>query len=101
ITQLPIDPTAKLIRPGNYITILPPTKSLAISETDNLSPSAEHLIVYTDGSHIPSKNTAAAVWCHNTCQSTAAALGLARTQGIYDTEYRGLQLGLSLILPSA
>ncbi|KAG0146178.1 hypothetical protein CROQUDRAFT_529472 [Cronartium quercuum f. sp. fusiforme G11] len=99
--QLLIDPTTKLTRPKNYLTILPPTKSLAISETNGLSPSTDHLIVFTNSSCIPSKNTAATAWCQNTNQSASALLGPAQTQGIYNAEYRGVQLGLSLILHSA
>lgn len=51
-----------------------------------------------DGSRIPSRNTAAAAWCANTKRSKAVTLGPARSHGIYQAEYRGVQLGLQLAL---
>jgi ribonuclease HI len=58
-------------------------------------------VIFTDGSRIPKRTTAAAAWCKNTKQSLSAHLGPARTHGIFQGEYRGVQMGLILALRTA
>lgn len=100
-TQLPVDPTAILSRPDNYSTIIQEIEEVAIQGTKQLKHSKEHLIIYTDGSRIPTKNTTAAAWCQNTNNSLAQFLGKARLHGIYQAEYKGVHLGLTMAMRTA
>lgn len=101
IVQLPVDPTSTLIRPPNYSTLIQSSETVAKANTLCLKPSHSHTLISTDGSRIPSNNTAAAAWCANTKRSKAVALGPARSHGIYQAEYRGVQLGLQLALETS
>lgn len=96
VTQIPVDPASTLVRPTNLSTIIQLNKSIAKSNTLALKPSPHHLLVFSDGSRIPEKTTAAASWCANTNTSKSEQLGPARSQGIYLAEYQGVQLGLRL-----
>lgn len=50
---------------------------------------------------IPKENTAAAAWSQKSNKTMTEGLGPARSYGIYEAEYRGLQLGLTLALREA
>ncbi|KAG0150691.1 hypothetical protein CROQUDRAFT_87522 [Cronartium quercuum f. sp. fusiforme G11] len=76
-TILPIDPAIPLMRPTNYTTIIQPNKALARKRTEILHHSRDHVIVFTDDSQIPGKNTAAAAWCCNSNAQATEALGPA------------------------
>lgn len=99
--QLPVDPTTPLRRPPNFITINQNDKELAITNTKCLRSLQEHLIVYLDSSRIPDHRSAATAWCENTDTYLSAQLGQARLFGNYNAKYRGLHLGLNLILRHA
>lgn len=101
LRQKTIDPTVKLTKPPNYTTLLQKADGAAARDAKSLKPSSQHLITYTDGSHLLTEYTGAAAWCENTDRSMSETLGPARTHGIFEAEYRGLQLGLTLILRHA
>lgn len=70
-------------------------------EAKHLKTSRHHLIVYTDGSRLPSHKTAAAAWSQRSEKTLLEGLRPARSYGIYKAECRGLHLGLSLALREA
>lgn len=73
-----------------------PTKEKAVSSIQALRPLSKHLIVYSDGSRIPEKNTAAAAWCENTQHHSIQQLGRASDYGMFEAEFSGLILALHL-----
>lgn len=101
ITQLPVDPASTLTRPGNLSTIIQLNKNVAKSNAAQLKPSTQHLLIFSDGSRIPGKSMAEAAWCTNNRTSRSEHLGPASAHGIYQAEYRGVQLGLAMALEKA
>lgn len=74
---------------------------MAKNDANSLTASLEHVVIFTDGSKIRDSTTAAAAWCKNTDKSLAKHLGTARTHGIFQAEYQGVQMGLTLALRTA
>lgn len=74
---------------------------LAKSGAKALKPSPHHLLIFTDGSRLPDKGAGAAAWCANADVSITEHLGPARSHGIFEAEYHGLHLGLTLALRHA
>lgn len=101
VTQLPARPSSTLTRPPKFSTIIQRNENIAKSNTLQLKPSAQHLLIFTDGSRIPGKTTAAAAWCANDGSSRFEQLGPAKSHGIYQAEYRGVQLGLEMATEKA
>lgn len=101
IAQTTLDPSIQLRRPPNYNTLIRNNEERAKAEAKHLKPNAHHLIMYTDGSRLPKENTAAAAWSQKSNKTMAEGLGPARSYGIYEAEYRGLHLGLTLALREA
>lgn len=99
--QIPLDPSDVLTRPPNYTTIIQDNKTTAKIEVNKLTATLEHVVIFTNGSRIPKRTTAAAAWCKNTHKSEAEHLGPARTHGIYQAEYKGVQMGLAIALRTA
>lgn len=60
------DPAVPLPPTPNFTTLIIEDKTKAIRAAEVLRPGASHTIVYSDGSRIEKKNTAAAAWCENT-----------------------------------
>lgn len=79
-------------------TIVQQSEGLAVDGAKSLKPSPHHLIIFTDGSWLPEKGTGAAAWCTNANKSIVKYLGPARSHGIFEAEYHGLHLGLTLAL---
>lgn len=96
--QKTIDPTIRLLKPNNLNTVVQRLEKLAIDGAKSLKPSPQHLLISTDGSRLPEKGTGAAAWCSNTDRAVVEYLGPARSHGIFEAEYHGLHLGLSLTL---
>lgn len=101
ITQLPVDPASNLTRPGNLSTIIQANGSVEESNTKQLKPSNQHLLIFSDGLRIPGKSTEAAAWCANDRLSRTEHLGPATSHGIYQAEYCGVQLALTMALDKA
>lgn len=101
VIQLPVDPASTLVRPLNLSTIIQKNESIAKSNAVQLKPSAQHLLIFSDGSRIPGKTTAAASWCANDGTSRSEHLGPAAAHGIYQAEYCGVPLGLKMALEKA
>lgn len=101
IHQIPLDPSDTLTRPSNYSTVIQENEAMAKADANSLSATLEHVVIFTDGSRIPTSTTAAAAWCKNSDKSVAEHLGPARTYGIYQAEYRGVQIGLQMALRTA
>lgn len=96
LDQSPIDPTNPLPVPNNLDFIIQENKKTAIAGTKILLPSPEHLTIFSNGSRIPGKNTAAAAWCANSRHQHVKAIGLERLHGIFEAEYSSLIMGLRL-----
>lgn len=101
IAQTSLDPAVQLRRPPNYHTLIRQDADRAKKEAEHLKPPPHHMIIYTDGSQIPTHNTAEAAWSQHSTKSLTEGLGPARSYGIYEAKYCGVQLGLSLALREA
>lgn len=90
------DPSIPLPATPNFSTLVIPDKERAIESITVLKPSSSQVIVYSDGSRIEGKNTAAAAWCANTKHFSSHQLGLASEYGIFEAEFVGLTCALQL-----
>lgn len=97
----PFDPNIQLRRPPKYATLILKGEAKAVKAAKGLKHSKYHLIVYTDGSHLPKGYTGAAAWCSNTGKSFLETIGPSRLHGIFGEEYRGVYWGLTLALRHA
>lgn len=86
-------PDSKIPLPN---TIIIQEKDKAIKSIQDLRPSATQIIVYSDGSRIQGKNTAAVVWCENNKHSSTHQLGNKTDHGIFEAYFAGLNLALQL-----
>lgn len=96
IPQPIIDPLGAVSATDNVDFIVQSDKERAIADTKRLTASPKHLILYSDGSRIPGKNTAAATWCENTKHRHVLQLGPVANHGIYEAEYKGVELAVRL-----
>lgn len=90
------DPSIPLPATPNFNTLIIPDKHQAINSITVLKPSASQVIVYSDGSRIEGKNTAASAWCGNNKHFSSHQLGLASEYGIFEEEFVGLTCALRL-----
>lgn len=89
-STIPLPPTP------HFSTLIIPDTEKAIRAIEVLRPSTAHVIVYSDGSRIEGKNTAAAAWCANNQHHYACQLGRESDYGIFEAEYVGLIQALHL-----
>lgn len=101
IHQIPLDPSEILIWPPNYTTVIQENENMAKADANSLSATLEHVVIFTNGSRIPTSTTAAAAWCKNTEKSSFKHPGTAQTHSFYQAEYRGVQMGLKMALRTA
>lgn len=99
--QKTIDTAIRLSKPPNFSTVIQKGEQLAKSGAKALKHSPQHLLIFTDGSRLPDKGAGAAAWCANSNTSISEHLGPARSHGIFEVEYHGLHLGLTLALRHA
>lgn len=71
-------------------------KDKAIRPIEVLRPSAAQVIVYSDGSRIEDKGTAAAAWCENSQHYLQKQLGQSTEYGIFEAEFVGFIQALTL-----
>lgn len=90
------DPSVPLPATPNFTTLILQDKDKAIRSIKALQPSSVHTIVYSDGSRIEGKNTAAAAWCANNQHRSSCQLGTASDYGIFEAEFVGFIHALSL-----
>lgn len=90
------NPSIPLPTTPNFTTLILPDKDRAIKAIQVLRPSRQHVIVYSDGSRIEGKNTAAAAWFENTKHFSSCQLGKEAEYGIYEAEFVGLTHALRL-----
>lgn len=90
------DPTVPLPTTPNFHTLIIEDKNKAINSIQDLKASNAQIIVYSNGSRIPEKNTAAAAWCNNNKHSFILQLGKESDYGIFEAEFAGLTLALCL-----
>lgn len=90
------DPTVPLPATPNFNTLIIKDKEKAMKSIRDLQASDALIIVYSDGSRIPKKNTAAAAWCENNEHSFIHQLGKESEYGIFEAEFAGLILALRL-----
>lgn len=74
-----------------------PEKEKAIKSIQVLRASPTHLVIYSDGSKVEGRNTAAAAWCENTEHCNTHQLGKETEFGIFEAEYQGFILALQLM----
>lgn len=91
------DPTIPLPPTPNFSTLIIADKSKAIEAAKVLRPGPTHVIKYSDGSRIDTKNTTAAAWCENSRNLSTHQLGKELKYGIFEAEYVGLILALRLV----
>lgn len=90
------DPSIPLPPTPNFATLIRPDKESAIKSIQALKASNVQTIVYSDGSRIEKKNTAAAAWCENTKHFNSTQLGKATEYGIFEAEFVGFILALKI-----
>lgn len=90
------DPSSPLPPTPNFSTLIIQDKDKAVRATEVLKPSTSQIIVYSDGSCIEGKNTAAAAWCANNQHFSSCQLGSETEFGIFEAEYVGLIQALRL-----
>lgn len=88
------DPTIPLTPTPTFGTLIQPEKDRAVKAIKALKPGLSQVIVYSDGSRIDGKNTAAAAWCENTKHLRTHQLGKAEEYGIFEAEFIGFILAL-------
>lgn len=90
------DPTNPLPLSPNFNTLIIPDTDQAIKSIKDLRASKTQVIVYSDGSRIPERNTAATAWCDNNRHFSTLQLGKETEYGIFKAEFSGLILALQL-----
>lgn len=90
------DPSSPLPPTPNFSTLIIQDKDKAVRATEVLKPSTSQIIVYSDGSCIEGKNTAASAWCANNQNFSSCQLGSETEFGIFEAEYVGLIQALRL-----
>lgn len=90
------DPTVHLPFTPSFNTLVIQNKEKMIKSIKDLKASNTQIIVYSDGSRIQERNTAAAVWCENNEHSVITQLGKELEYGIFEAEFVGLMLALRL-----
>lgn len=80
---IPLSPTP------NFNTLILQDKDRAIQSIKVLRPSEAQVLVFSDGSRIDSKNTAAAAWCANNKHFSSHQLGREDKYGIFEAEFVG------------
>lgn len=93
------DSTKPLPLTPNFGGLIIPEKGKAVKSIQALKPSTTHFIIYSDGSKIEGKNTAAA-WCENSGHCSTHKLGHESEYGIFKAEYMGFILALQLMKQS-
>lgn len=94
-TQQP-DSTVPLPPTPNFSTLIIQNKDRAIKSIKDLRTSNAHIIVYSDGSRIDGKNTAASAWCENNKHNFVHQLGKESEYGIFEAEFKGFVIALYL-----
>lgn len=89
-TTIPFPPTP------NFSTLNLQDKARTIKSIQDLRMSNVHTLVYSDGSRIEGKNTAASAWCENNAHNYIHQLGKEREYGIFEAEFKGFVLALHL-----
>lgn len=89
-STIPLNPTP------NFNTLIIQDKKKAIKSIQDLKASNLQVIVYSDGSRIQGKNTAASEWCDNNKHSSTIQPGKESDYGIFEAEFSGLILALRL-----
>lgn len=90
------DPAVPLPPTPSFTTLILPDKEREIKSIAALKPSNTQVLVFSDGSCIDGKNTAAAAWCANNRHSISQQLGKENKYGIFEAEFVGLILALRL-----
>lgn len=90
------DPSIPLPPTPNFSTLIAPSKDHAIKAIQVLKASNIQTIVYSDGSRIEQKNTAAPAWCENNKHFHSTQLGKESEYGIFEAEFIGFILALKL-----
>lgn len=81
------DPSVPLPMTPNFKTLIIPDKEKAIRSIQCLKPSTTKVLVFSDGSRIEGKGTAAAAWCANNQHSSSCQLGQETDYGIFEAEF--------------
>ncbi|KAG0145331.1 hypothetical protein CROQUDRAFT_93932 [Cronartium quercuum f. sp. fusiforme G11] len=95
LNQTSLDLAAPLPKTPNLGVVIPPNNEQAIKATSCLVNSKSQVIIYSDGSRIEGKNTAAAAWCEKTKHQNVVVLGPTEKHGIYKAEFTGLILAFT------
>lgn len=96
LDQAPLDPTTPFPSTPNFCTVIQRDKASALKGAKELIPSSGHVILFSDGSRIPTKNTAAAAWCLNSGHRAVQLLGPAAYHGIYKAKFLGFVMALRI-----
>lgn len=90
------DTTIPMTQTPKFKTLILPNKEKAIKSIQDLKASSAQVIVYSDGLRIDGKNTAAAAWCENNKHFYTHQLGKESEYGIFEAEFKGFTLALTL-----